>query len=103
MNANAPKAPKGTLAREANPRPRGLRIALTVFKWGAISALALAALGATALSLMFWIYSSDPDLPRIYGIHDYKPKQVTRVLSADGKVIGELFEERRTFVTIDKI
>src|SRR5437016_11088972 len=29
---------------------------------------------------------------------EYHPKQVTKVMSADGELIGEIFEERRTVV-----
>ena len=40
--------------------------------------------------------SADHERPAEPTIKDYRPKQVTRILSADGKVVGELFEERRT-------
>jgi len=74
-----------------------------IVKWGFLLGLFGAAIGAAAVAAMFWIYGSDPKLPRIGQLKDYKPKQTTRILAADGKVIGELYEERRTYVTLDKI
>ncbi len=35
------------------------------------------------------------DLPTVEGLRHYRPKGVTRVLSADGRVVGEFFEEQR--------
>ena len=74
-----------------------------IVKWGFLLGLFGAAVGAAALAGMFWIYGSDPKLPRIGQLKDYQPKQTTRILAADGKVIGELYEERRTYVPLDKI
>src|SRR5262250_2037157 len=74
-----------------------------IVKWGFLLGLFGAAVGAAAVAGMFWVYGSDPKLPRITQLKDYKPKQTTRILAADGKVIGELYEERRTFVSLDKV
>jgi penicillin-binding protein 1A len=72
-------------------------------KWGFLVGLALGAIGTATVAGLFWVYGSDPRLPRIMQLKDYHPKQTTRILAADGKVIGELYEERRTFVPLDKI
>jgi penicillin-binding protein 1A len=76
---------------------------LKVIKWGFLLGLLCAAVGAATLAGMFWVYGSDPNLPHITRLKDYKPKQTTRILAADGKVVGELYVERRTFVPIEKI
>ncbi len=89
-------------ASNAPPRSKW-RVALEIAKWGAIVTLALSALGAAVIAAMFWHYGSDPSLPKIGSLADYRPKQVTRIVTADGRVIGELFEERRTFTPIDEI
>jgi len=60
----------------------------------------LAAVAALAVVL---IYASDPDLPRIGNVGDYHPKVVTKILAADGELIGEIYEERRTVVPPNKI
>lgn len=72
-------------------------------KWAFLLGLFFVAVGAVTLAGMFWVFGGDPNLPRITQLKDYKPKQTTRILAADGKVIGELYEERRTFVSLDKV
>ena len=51
-------------------------------------------LGATALAVAY------PNLPDISGITDYQPKLPLRIFSADGVLIGEFGEERRSFTPI---
>lgn len=77
--------------------------AIFSLKWAAVGGLALAAIGAASVAMMFWIYGSDPALPQISKIEDYRPSQVSRVYSADGKVIGEIYTQRRTVVPYDKL
>jgi penicillin-binding protein 1A len=84
------------------PRSRG-QWALVIAKWGAIVGFLLAALGAAGLAGMFWYYGSDPKLPRIATLQDYKPAQVNRVVTSDGELIGEIFEQRRSRVTFDEL
>ncbi len=43
------------------------------------------------------------DLPQLVSAADYRPKQVTRVYSRDGRVIGEWFKERRTLAPFETI
>jgi len=76
--------------------PRWLRWLLFVGLTGTV----LAAVAALAVVL---IYASDPDLPRIGNVGDYHPKVVTKILAADGELIGEIYDERRTVVPKDKI
>jgi penicillin-binding protein 1A len=97
------KVPKLRLEAGRGGRPRWLGIGLKVLKWGTILALVVGALGAATLAGMFWIYGSDKSLPKIAQLSDYRPKQVTRIYAADGRLIGEIFEERRTVVTLDRI
>jgi penicillin-binding protein 1A len=47
---------------------------------------------------LYLLFGSDRDLPRINRAADYHPKVTTKILSSDGELIGELFEERRTVV-----
>jgi penicillin-binding protein 1A len=44
-----------------------------------------------------------PNLPPLEALTDYKPKLPLRVYTADGALIGEFGEERRTFIAIDKV
>jgi len=43
------------------------------------------------------------DLPSLDQLENYDPDLVTRIYSADGKVLHELFYERRVFVELDEI
>jgi penicillin-binding protein 1A len=74
-----------------------------VLKWTLLAGLLAGALGAAALAFVFWRYGSDPALPEIQSIGDYQPNQVTRIAARDGRVIGELFVERRTYVPYELI
>jgi penicillin-binding protein 1A len=65
--------------------------------------LVLAALGAASIATVFWVYGRDKRLPDIQKLSDYAPKQVTAILDSKGRRVGELFEERRTFVPFDKV
>ncbi len=98
--ANAPAfRPEARDGRGARAR----RIAWKITKWGFVVTLALGAIGAATVAIMLWVYGSDPSLHSLNALRDYKPKQVTRIYSADGKLIGEIFDERRTFVPLARI
>jgi penicillin-binding protein 1A len=63
----------------------------------AAAALALLLLVAIALAVAY------PNLPDIGGISDYQPKLPLRIFAADGVLIGEFGEERRSFMPIAEI
>jgi hypothetical protein len=65
--------------------------------------LLLGCLAVTGVAALFLYYSSDPSLPTIDKIADYRPKVTTRVLASDGQLIGEIFEERRTVIPRERI
>jgi penicillin-binding protein 1A len=73
-------------------RPLGWVMALV-----ATLALGVAALVAIALAVAY------PNLPSITSLTDYRPKLPLRVYSADGVLLGEFGEERRSFVPIAQI
>ncbi len=68
----------------------------------------LLALGAFGLLLAIivpvgaYFYLSE-SLPRVDTLADYRPPIITRVLSDEGEVIAELFEERRIVVPVSKM
>ena len=62
-----------------------------------VSGLALSALAALAVSLIY------PTLPSLDTLTNYNPKQPLRVYSADNYLIGWFGEERRAFVSIDDV
>ncbi|HUS33590.1 MAG TPA: PBP1A family penicillin-binding protein [Kofleriaceae bacterium] len=81
------------------PRP----IWISIIKWLAIAGLVGVAIVAATVALTFWMYGRDPNLPRIEKLADYHPKQVTTILDHNDNRIGEIYTERRTFVTYEKI
>ncbi|OGQ09746.1 MAG: hypothetical protein A2138_11105 [Deltaproteobacteria bacterium RBG_16_71_12] len=64
---------------------------------GGVGALAGAAVGAVA----FVAYSRD--LPEFTDVGQYRPKLATKVLSVDGRLIGEFYTERRIVVPYERI
>jgi penicillin-binding protein 1A len=60
-------------------------------------AILVAALVAIALAVAY------PNLPSITSLTDYHPREPLRVYSADGVLLGEFGEERRSFVPIAQI
>jgi penicillin-binding protein 1A len=60
-------------------------------------AFLVAALVAIALAVAY------PNLPSITSLTDYHPREPLRVYSADGVLLGEFGEERRSFVPIAQI
>jgi penicillin-binding protein 1A len=96
----APKVKTGNLEKPQLAR-RPLWVSLV--KWGLISAVAAAALGCATIAFVFWMYGRDPKLPNFSKLEDYHPKQVTTILDANDRRIGELFTERRTLVPYSKI
>jgi penicillin-binding protein 1A len=95
MRKPAPLAPSAE-------RPTGIRVG-RILLWLLLGGLGLVAVGAATVTTMFWIYGSDPNLPRLANLRDYKPKQKSQILASDGKLIGELYVERRSFVAIEQI
>ena len=52
---------------------------------------------------MFAYYGSDPKLPNLSRLDEYRPKQVTRILDRNNVPIGELGSEKRTVVPFASI
>lgn len=78
-----------------------------VFKllgWTVLSGLILGLLAAGGVAGLVYYYISDPALPKLDTIQDYRPKVITKVFARDGEtLLGEIFEERRTLVPFEKI
>lgn len=87
-------------ARGRRPRKRALLARLVL-----VSLVLLVPLLAVALAMagLFYYYGSDPNLPSLSGIGDYRPPQITKVLDRDGNVIGEIGTIHRTVVPYAKI
>jgi penicillin-binding protein 1A len=73
----------------------------SVLRWTVFLLLALgnAAL-VTAVAGYLWL---SRDLPSVESLAEYRPPVVSEIVSADGQVVGELFEERRRVVPYERI
>jgi penicillin-binding protein 1A len=74
-----------------------VRIVVTLLGLTASAAVAVVLLAGIALAVSY------PNLPEIDSLTDYRPKLPMRVFSADGVLLGEFGEERRSFVPIQQI
>jgi penicillin-binding protein 1A len=90
---------RATAKPAARRRPR---LAWRLFKWLFLLGLVLGLLGAGAVGGLFLWYGREGELP-LKTLSDYHPKQVTRVYSSDGQLLGELYVERRTVIPYAKI
>lgn len=89
------------MARIQHVRPAGwgLRLVRTLVLLGLVGG----ALAVGTVAAVFWVYGRDKNLPDIQKLSDYRPKQVTTILDGKGRRIGEVYEERRTYVPYDDI
>jgi penicillin-binding protein 1A len=73
------------------------RVVLTVLALG----MFLGTLGALLVAGTLWYYSRD--LPSAESLRKYAPPQTTRVTDRNGKVVAEVFSERRTVVPMERV
>ncbi|MEP6891509.1 MAG: transglycosylase domain-containing protein, partial [Nitrospirota bacterium] len=66
-----------------------------------LSCGAVIVMGALAVGGLLWHFSKD--LPALDQLGTYQPSLVTQVYSADQKVIGQFFIERRTLTAVANI
>ncbi|MCL4474870.1 MAG: PBP1A family penicillin-binding protein [Nitrospirae bacterium] len=92
-----PKSQGGSGAHGEMPR----RIHLPSFfsKW-LLLFCALSILAGAAAGFVYWSIS---DLPAVKSLEEYSPAESSLVYSSDGKILAELYLERRTFIPYYKI
>ena len=71
----------------------------------AVGLVGLAAAGVTSILIVVGIALAVayPNLPDVADLADYRPKLPLRVLTADGRLMGEFGEERRNLLTFQEI
>ncbi len=73
-------------------------------RWLAFPAMILAGIGVVGAAVAaFVLLLAYPNLPSIDSLTDYQPKVPLRVYTADGALIGEFGEERRSVVRIQDV
>jgi len=95
--------PRRSKPKLQKPPPKPRRTWLSILKWLAIASFAGALLLVATAAFVFWMFGRDPSLPDYKTLGDYKPRQVTTILDANDRRIGELYTERRTYVPYDKV
>ncbi len=88
-------------AKESSSLPSWQRWLVKAALWGV--GLALAGAVSVLLVVAVALSVAYPNLPDISDLSDYRPKLPLRVFSADGVVIGEFGEERRSLTPIKDI
>jgi penicillin-binding protein 1A len=83
----------------SSKRPRHPMLRLVIWIGGVIAASAFCVL----LLVLIALASAYPNLPEVSDLQNYQPKLPLKVLSAEGDVLGEFGEERRTLTPIDQI
>ena len=71
------------------------------YKLIVIKSLIVTIIGFIAVSLLLILLSRD--LPSLEQLENYDPDLVTRIYSSDGKVLNELFVQKRVFIELEKI
>ena len=71
------------------------------YKLIVIKSLIITIIGFIAVSLLLILLSRD--LPSLEQLENYDPDLVTRIYSSDGKVLNELFVQKRVFIELEKI
>jgi len=56
-----------------------------------------------AISVIVFIFYLAQNLPSLDQLENYDPDLITRIYSADGEILDELFFEKRIFVSLDQI
>lgn len=103
---NAPSLPAGfpnhtpAPPRRRGGPSRGLRITLIVL----VCLFVVGVLGAVGTVVgVFWYYGRDLEALDEQQLKNYRPPQITRIVARDGRLIGEVFTERRTFIDYEQI
>ncbi len=73
----------------------------TLLRWALFVAIGLANAGVVALVAGYLYFSRG--VPEIPTLEEYRPPIVTEMISADGQIAGEFFEERRKVVPYERI
>ncbi len=75
----------------------------TLLRWGLLTVLAGAAFSGVLLFVAWHRVCANGACPSIAGLADYDPEQASKVYAADGRLIKDLGEERRTVISLDQM
>src|SRR5512138_3919519 len=81
--------------------PPARPLARRLVRWAIFLAIVVANAGIAALVGAYVYFSRG--LPEIPTVDEYRPPIVTEMISADGQIAGEFFDERRKVVPYERI
>ncbi len=70
-------------------------------RWALFAAIAAVNVAAVAAVVAYFLFSRG--LPQIPTLDEYRPPIITEVISSDGQIAGEFFDERRKLVPYERI
>jgi penicillin-binding protein 1A len=73
----------------------------SLLKWSLFASIGLANAGVIAFVGLYTYFSRN--LPSIPSLSEYRPPIITEVVSADGQIVAEFFDERRKVVPYERI
>jgi penicillin-binding protein 1A len=104
MSKRASRKPEAAASRKSTPAPAKGKKRSRRWVWvarGLVAAFFLGSAGLLGAVALFSYYSRD--LPTVDALKRYDPPQISRVVDRKGRVIAELFEERRTLVPLARV
>ncbi len=104
------RGPRRTTTRTATPgkskraRGGGDNGFVRGVKMAAMAVIGVGAVGLLGVSLLFLYYGSDPNLPNLKKVGDYRPPQASRILDRNGQLVGTVGgPERRRVIPFEII
>ena len=101
MPRNTKDTKKPDSQPKSQPEATPLNLLIRLLKWAA--GLATAGMLALLMVIALALSVAYPNLPDVSDMLNYRPKLPMRVFSADGALIGEFGEERRSLTPIKDI
>jgi len=101
MTTEKKKRKAGAERSKSDARPRRSRARSTLLARVVVIGFFLGSLALAGLVAVFAYYGRD--LPTVESLRGYDPPQTSRVVDRRGRVIAEMWEERRTVVPMSKI
>jgi len=103
MSASGSTPPLPPTVKSAAPATRRSWVAVLGRFMAWVLGLAAASVVVVVLLVGIAVAVAYPNVPEISGLTDYRPKLPMRIYAADGVLLGEFGEERRTFTPIGQI
>lgn len=92
-----PSGKKKGKGKESGPPKKRFRL----LRWFFVTSVFVVILGCCTLLGVYLYFASG--LPDYRSLEDYRPPQLSRILAADGSLLGEIYHQRRSLVQRDQV